>query len=169
LVAASAEEVIKVGECPICINDLACAQDHSSLQEASSDDVDDAGPAVKTACGHIFHLNCIKTWTDDSHKLTCPCCRRVLFEDPFTMQRDLDASIARLNRELAAADPELVEFDTLLVRAEIENSLVAAAIEILRADGYFESADRDNDAEEDIMADVAAVVQSLAGNGPGFW
>lgn len=32
----------------------------------------------KIACGHVFHPNCIDTWSQRG--TTCPCCRAPLFE-----------------------------------------------------------------------------------------
>ena len=149
LTPASQDEASKVGDCPICYCAFDVAQESSALQEAPSDD----GPAVKTtACGHIFHLVCIQTWTDEQNKLTCPCCRRQMYEDPRAMLRDLEEMVSRLDETFVPSEPLSDEFFTNMLLEELHNRDLAAA--------------RDMGAAEE---DVEAVAQSLAGNGPGFW
>lgn len=57
--------------CPICFD------------EFDSSDVDKI--VVKTHCGHCFHKNCIKVWTntrrEDVNTKKCPCCRTMLDSD----------------------------------------------------------------------------------------
>jgi len=48
-----------------------CAICHESLADACS-------TTVKIACGHVFHLECIRTWIDNSRKGDCPYCRQIV-------------------------------------------------------------------------------------------
>jgi len=36
--------------------------------------------AKKLKCGHLFHLNCLRTWIE--HNVVCPACRAEIVLDP---------------------------------------------------------------------------------------
>ncbi|KAF2662467.1 hypothetical protein K491DRAFT_773036 [Lophiostoma macrostomum CBS 122681] len=150
LTSASPCEVTKADLCPICYLDFLTPQESTRLQEASSNE----DRAVKTTCGHVFHASCLKTWTDGQNKHTCPMCRTEYYVGPWAMLRDVQDTVARWQgRDRPATDDD---FFAAAVRTQIENSLVSTAREILGKE----------DADEE---QIAAVAQSLAGNGPGFW
>ena len=59
-------DVAEQTNCPICLELLQDEAQHSNYEVMRQDDY-----LVTVLCGHTFHSDCLKGWTD----LTCPLCK----------------------------------------------------------------------------------------------